>query len=122
MEKRRLIIVDDDLTFGNFVAEVVKMIGFDVDVVTSVKQFKQLFQNAHYDVVTMDISMPTMDGFEFIDELVSLNCQAEIILLSGMDETILNGAHKIATTKGLNVIAVMRKPFDVEELEAVLLK
>ena len=88
----RLIVVDDDLNFCIFVAAVAKTSGIEVDIVSSVHQFKQYFSLYNYDLITMDIAMPDKDGFEFINELVTLNCQAEIILISGQSELILNAA------------------------------
>ena len=120
MAKPRLIIVDDDPVFANFVAEIAKFSDFEVDAVTSVRQFRELYALHTHDIVTTDISMPDTDGYELIDELAAMGCTSEIILISGIEEALLHGAVTLARAKNLNVIAAMRKPFEVEEFEKIL--
>ena len=78
-----------------------------------------------FEIIPNDLNLDAFDPgvykFEFINELVTLNCQAEIILISGQSELILNAAESLAKAKGLNVIATLRKPFDIDEFEALLL-
>jgi DNA-binding NtrC family response regulator len=121
MTKLRLIVIDDDASFGNFVSQVAMGLDIDVDVVTSVKQFEKLYSSHRYDIVTTDISMPDKDGIELIEELAELDCQAAIIIISGKEQVILNGATKIAEQKGLNIVATLQKPFDVDEFEALMI-
>jgi len=121
MTKPRLIVIDDDAIFGNFISQVAMGLDFDVDVVTSVKQFEKLYSSHRYDIVTTDISMPDKDGIELIEELAALDCQAAIIIISGKEQIILNGATKIAEQKGLNIVATLQKPFDVDEFEALMI-
>jgi len=121
MTKPRLIVIDDDASFGNFVAQVAMGLDIDVDAVTSAKQFEKLYSSHRYDIVTTDISMPDKDGIELIKELADLDCQAAIIIISGKEQVILNGATKIAEQKGLNIVATLQKPFDVDEFEALMI-
>jgi DNA-binding NtrC family response regulator len=120
MTKARLIVIDDDASFGNFVAQVAMGLDIEVDVVTSVKQFNTFYNRHNYDIVATDISMPDKDGIELLDDLAKLDCQAAIIIISGKEQLILGGAGKIAKQKGLNIVATLRKPFDVEAFEAIV--
>jgi len=121
MERTRLIVIDDDASFGNFVAQVVMGLDIDVDVVTSAKQFEKLYSSHPYDIVTTDISMPDKDGIELIEDLAEIDCHAAIIIISGQDQVLLKGTEKIAKQKGLNIVATLQKPFDVEEFEAAVM-
>jgi len=120
MTKARLIVIDDDISFGNFVAQVAMGLDIDVDVVTSVKQFDTYYSRHNYDIVTTDLSMPNKDGIELIEDLAKLDCKAAIIIISGKESLLLTSAEKIAKQKGLNIVATLQKPFDVEEFEAVV--
>jgi DNA-binding NtrC family response regulator len=115
-----LIIIDDEQIFADLLAEVATFVGYVAEIVTDVRQFHEVYAKHSYDVVTLDISMPDSDGFEVIDELVKLNCQAKIIIISGHDEVLMNSAETLAKAKGLNIIAAMRKPIEVDEFEKVL--
>ena len=55
-----------------------------------------------------------------IEDLAELDCQAAIIIISGKEPLIITGAERIAKQKGLNIVATLQKPFDVDEFEAVV--
>lgn len=116
----RLIIIDDDQMFGELLSEIAKQVDFDVDVVTDFPSFNAIYPKYNYDILSLDISMPDTDGFEMINALAEIECKAKIIIVSGHDETLMYSAEEYAKAKGLNIIAVMRKPIEVEEFENVL--
>lgn len=63
------------------------------------------------DVVTLDVTMPVMDGLEAARKLVEINPNIKIIMLSAMgDETLLNEA------KEIGVKYFLTKPFRPETL------
>lgn len=67
------------------------------------------------DVVTLDVTMPIMDGLEAAQKLVEINPNVKIIMLSAMgDETLLNQAREIG------VKFFLTKPFRPETLQAKL--
>ena len=69
------------------------------------------------DIVTMDITMPVMDGLEASKEIMKINPKAKIVMLSAMgDEEIIKTAKEI----GINYF--IRKPFNQEELLNVVRK
>jgi len=120
----RLIIVEDNIDFGDIVAEVAKFIGYEVDLATSVKQFHEVYAKYSHDVVIADISMPDADTdrFGFVDELIRTSCKAQIIILTGHSESLLRDTEAFAIENGLNILAAMRKPFEIDEFEKILQK
>ncbi len=67
------------------------------------------------DVITLDVTMPVMDGLETAKRLFEINPNAKIIMLSAMgDETLLNQAREIG------IKYFMTKPFRPEVLQAKL--
>src|SRR5574344_106946 len=49
------------------------------------------------DVITLDVTMPVMDGLETAKKLIEINPNVKIIMLSAMgDDTLLNEAKGIA--------------------------
>ncbi|MBP7211352.1 response regulator [bacterium] len=64
------------------------------------------------DVITLDVTMPVMDGLETAKKLVEINPNVKIIMLSAMgDETLLNEA------KGIGVKHFLMKPFKPDTLK-----
>lgn len=67
------------------------------------------------DVITLDVTMPIMDGLETAKKLVEINPNIKIIMLSAMgDDTLLNEAKKIG------IKYFLMKPFRPETLQAKL--
>lgn len=67
------------------------------------------------DVITLDVTMPIMDGLETAKKLVEINPNVKIIMLSAMgDETLLSQAREIG------VRYFLTKPFRPETLQAKL--
>jgi two-component system, chemotaxis family, chemotaxis protein CheY len=116
-----LIIIEDDAIFGGLLAEVATFAGFETEVVSNTQQFSEAYSKQNPDLLTLDISMPDADGFEMIDELVNLDCQSKVIIISGHDEAIMKSAETYGKAKGLNILQTMRKPIEVEALEELLI-
>ena len=70
-----------------------------------------LYRQHHPDVVTMDLTMPKMDGLECIYQLTSLDENANILVVSALSD-------KATGIKALQLGArgFLYKPFSDEEL------
>lgn len=67
------------------------------------------------DVITLDVTMPVMDGLETAKKLFEINPNVKIIMLSAMgDETLLNQAREIG------IKYFLTKPFQPATLQAKL--
>ncbi len=78
-----------------------------------------VLEHTHVDLMIVDIMMPNMDGYEFVEELRGMGDDTPVIMLTAMDSF----AHK---KKGYNlgIDEYLTKPIDYEELtwhiEAIL--
>ena len=78
-----------------------------------------VLEHEHIDLMIVDIMMPNMDGYEFMEELRGMGDETPVIMLTAMDSF----AHK---KKGYNlgIDEYLTKPIDYEELtwhiEAIL--
>jgi len=116
----RLLAVDDDAHICDLVRDVAEELGFEVATVTESKDFMNGYRDHRPNVITLDLQMPGTDGVELLRYLADEQSKARIVLMSGMDRKILDTAKRLAQGRGLNVAAVMQKPFQIDELEAVL--
>ncbi|MDD3237499.1 MAG: response regulator [Candidatus Gastranaerophilales bacterium] len=74
-----------------------------------------LYIEKHPDIITLDVTMPVMDGLETARKLFELNPNVKIVMLSAMgDETLLNEA------KELGIKHFLMKPFKPDTLIAKL--
>jgi two-component system, chemotaxis family, chemotaxis protein CheY len=86
----RIMVVDDNAFMRNNLKNVLKGAGFDVcaeasDGVEAVATY----QTAKPDLVTMDITMPNMDGVQALKELKGLDPTAKVIMVSAMGQEAL---------------------------------
>jgi DNA-binding response OmpR family regulator len=106
----RVLIVDDDGTFCQFLAEVLEDKGIQVVWTTDglAGYEKSLYES--YDLFILDERMPLVLGTELVEDLKRDNPQARIILISAFaDETLQK------TTQRLGV-PLLSKPFAAERL------
>src|SRR3546814_7024825 len=76
--------------------------------------------SAPVDLVLCDLSMPGMDGIEFLRHLAEREMPHAVILLSGQDTGILNTAVRLGRAHGLSVLGSISKPFTLPPLKALL--
>lgn len=66
---KRILVVDDSMTTRSMVKNILLNIGYMVDAVSDVTEALVKLKLNHYDLVITDITMPKIDGYEFIEKL-----------------------------------------------------
>ncbi len=109
----RVLVVDDDAVIRQLVVINLEMEGFEVftaeDGIDAIEKVKELQPT----VVTLDIMMPRLDGWE---TAARLNADPET---SGVKVVLLSARAQEADLRrgeGLGVDAYLTKPFDPDEL------
>ncbi len=69
MTTPRLLIVDDEEDVADFMANVGRLCGFDVNVAPDKRSFADLCRSFKPSVITLDLQMPDADGIECLREL-----------------------------------------------------
>ena len=65
----RVLIVDDESSHREYLAEVVKGWGFDIQTAGDGEEALALMNNSSFDILLSDLMMPKMDGFELLRRL-----------------------------------------------------
>lgn len=108
----RVLVVDDEPSVGQVVADVLRDEGYDVHWATNGREALAELQDWLPDVIVLDLMMPVMDGRTFRAaqrQLPGERARVPVVVLSGMHE-----AH--ATAEELAAARVIAKPFDLDEL------
>ncbi len=113
---RKILVVDDEPDVCEYVAIVAEGVGFEATSITDGRNFASAYSRK-FDCIVLDLTMPGMDGIELIRFLADNRSSASIILMSGVDSTILHSAEQLAKHHGLNIIGALKKPVSVDSLE-----
>jgi two-component system, chemotaxis family, chemotaxis protein CheY len=112
----RLMVVDDSITMRTFIEsshniEELELVGMAGDGEAAIEVFKKVDP----DIVTMDLTMPRMDGIECITKLVALKPTVRILVISALadSETAVE-----AMQKGAN--GFLTKPFTEFQLQEAI--
>jgi DNA-binding response OmpR family regulator len=80
MEKKRILVVDDEVNQGLLYEQELTDEGYLVDVANSGEHALQMVKGKKYDLVILDIGMPNMDGLETLGKMLSMDNKLPVIL------------------------------------------
>ncbi len=114
----RVLVVDDDLHFGDMMSTALDRAGYEVGVCGRPSEAIEVFteQPLLWDVLVSDQTMPEMSGLEMIGRLKALNPDLRCILCTGYASSGLTA--KAAQAGGADVF--FHKPVDIDRLVAVI--
>jgi len=117
---RRLLIVDDDARVCRLVKRVSEGIGFNTFATDKPTDFPIAYQGFRPDVIVLDLQMGQSDGVELLRYLADQRAEEAIVLMSGVDQRIIDTAARLGKSLGLNVVNVLHKPIDINVLRTEL--
>ncbi|RPJ08129.1 MAG: response regulator [Spirochaetaceae bacterium] len=116
----RVLIVDDSMFVTKQIEQILTSEGFDVAATAEngqdgLEKYKELYPNV--DLVTMDITMPVMDGVTSLEKIIEFDKEAKIIMISALGKQDLVKKSLLLGAKNYIV-----KPLDRKKvLERVLM-
>jgi EAL domain-containing protein (putative c-di-GMP-specific phosphodiesterase class I)/ActR/RegA family two-component response regulator len=120
----RILVLDDELFMLKLHAQMLANLGFAA-VSTAQSGHDALakmdMEKESPDLILLDLSMPAMDGLEFIRRLVDRRFEGRLILVSGEDERVLRTVEKLADAHHIRVLGHLSKPVQQDKL-AILLR
>lgn len=112
MDKKRILIVDDDENIAELISLYLVKECFDTEIVSNGEEAIKVFKQYQPHLVLLDIMLPGMDGYDVCRE-IRKDSQVPIIMLSAKGEVF----DKVLGLK-IGADDYMVKPFDSNELVA----
>lgn len=108
-----ILIIEDDPTLLTVVSDNFRSRGFQVQTATEGKHALSLGLAGGFDVILLDIMLPSVNGFEICKTIRSRGDETPIIMLTARDheEDVIHGLE-------LGADDYMTKPFSIRELVA----
>jgi PAS domain S-box-containing protein len=114
-----VLVVDDSEDTTEMVRHLLEIGGATVSAATSGREALKIARKKQFDVVLSDISMPEMDGFEFLSKLRKIPGKQDVPAVAltgfGRPEDVQRACNE-------GFYAHLTKPFDIQTLASILQK
>lgn len=111
MNNTKILLVEDDQSFGLVLKDYLMMNNFEVTLATDGEEGLKAFTEDEFDLCLFDVMMPKKDGFSLAEDVKKMDRTTPIIFLTAknMREDILRGYQ-------IGADDYITKPFDTELL------
>lgn len=82
----KVMIVDDSIFMRNHFAELLKHKGYETIQAMNGFEAVRLYSQNNPDAVLMDITMPVKDGLQALTEIMDLDSNAKVIMLTALNQ------------------------------------
>ena len=120
----RILVVDDSMFVAKQIGQILSSEGYEIvataaDGAAGVDKYKEFFPNI--DLVTMDITMPVMDGISALENIMKFDANANVIMISALGKQDLVKKSLLLGAKNYIVKPLDRKKV-LERIRQVLSK
>jgi two-component system response regulator (stage 0 sporulation protein F) len=83
---KKILVVDDEANIRELYKEELEDMGYEVTAVTDGVQALSLLDRTMFDLVTLDMRMPDMDGIETLRKMKEKNSSLPVIICTAYEE------------------------------------
>ncbi len=116
VEKKRVLVIDDDLPLRGMLAAALRQHGFQVLLAGDGAEGQRALTIHHPDVVLLDLAMPDVNGWDFLQRLQETGHLGKVPI-------VVVSAHVRVEPQALlqmGVAAILPKPFNLPDLIDVI--
>lgn len=112
VEKKRVLVIDDDLPLRGMLAAALRQRGFQVLLAGDGAEGQRALTIHHPDIVLLDLAMPNVNGWDFLQRLQETGHLGHVSIV------VLSAHVRVepAALLQMGVKAILPKPFNLDEL------
>ena len=111
MQKKRILLLEDDVTLNDTITEYLEEEGYDVDSVENGEEAMDKIYENSYDLLLLDVKVPMINGFDLLKEVRSNNNTTPAIFITSLDSI-----DDLSEGYESGCDDYIRKPFALKEL------
>lgn len=116
----RLLVVDDDTVHRMVICRIAARAGYDAVAAGSREEAAKLLAMGGFAVITVDLSLGKDTGLDVLADIAAANSGADVVIISGSNETVRESAATTANSLDINVVTTLQKPVDLARLRECL--
>jgi CheY-like chemotaxis protein len=121
----RVLLVDDDDFQIDAITEILRGLGVrDIACASSGTEALQKLapRDSGYHLIVLDLHMPGMDGFQFMESIAHGGYAGALIIVSGQSQDVLHAASLVARLRRFTLLGAVAKPVGRSALSDLLSK
>lgn len=115
LKELNVLYVDDDKQACESLKHILQYYFKEVFIAYNGVEALEVFENNECRFLIVDYDMPLMDGYEFLSKVREIDEEVFAIIMSSYDDKV-----KLKNAIRLNLLEYMTKPYELNELQAVL--
>lgn len=118
----KTLLVDDDSFQIKLISSVLKSLGITDLIAASsgAEALQQVSAQNRINLILLDLHMPGMDGFQFMESLAKVGYTGALIIVSGQSDSVMHSASLVAQLRRFTVLGTLPKPVERSALSALI--
>ena len=83
MNEKKLLVVDDDISYLNALKKILTKMGYAAEVAAGSEEALKILENEKFPLIITDLDMPGLDGVELCKQIKEINSKSIVYALSG---------------------------------------
>jgi CheY-like chemotaxis protein len=109
---KTILVVEDNIELLDLYAEILQVNMYNVQTAINGEEAVSKYKQIHPDLIVMDGDMPKLDGYEAFSQIIEMDKNAKVVIVTGYSEFELK--NKRALEQGL--VSVISKPIGIDML------
>ena len=121
----KVLLVDDDSFQLELMSEILRGLGvLDITTASSGALALQKLSGkpSGFELMLMDLHMPGMDGFQFMEAVAKTGYSGALIIVSGQSDDVMQAATMVAKLRRFTLLGSVPKPVGRSALSALISK